>query len=166
VVAQIGALLRRAHDAQEGFEPPHDARWDTHVGGTSEGEIVGHLDLFWTNVIFREGLPYALIDWELASPTSRVLEVALAATYWAGIRADEQLTEWQIPLARRGERLRILCDGYGLTPKQRSVLLDELIAQREGRLQRGDWRITGREAVIANLLWLTDHREELARHLE
>jgi hypothetical protein len=166
VVATIGDLLRRAHDAQAGFERPREPRWDTHVAGTDHGEVVGHLDLFWTNVIFRDGLPYALIDWELAAPTTRVLDVALAATYWAGIRADEQLADWHVPLDRRGERLRVLCDGYGLTSEQRAVLLDELVAQREGRLERADWRITGREAVIANLRWLREHRRELAKFLE
>ncbi len=166
VVARIGQLLRRAHDAQAGFERPVDAGWDTHVAGTDHGEVVGHLDLFWTNVIFRDGLPYALIDWELAAPTTRVLDVALAATYWAGIRADEQLVDWGVPLERRGERLRILCDGYGLTAEQRSGLLAELVGQREGRLKRADWRITGRQAVIANLRWLAEHRHELARFLE
>jgi hypothetical protein len=81
VVVAIGRLLREAHDAQEGFAPPADVVWDTPVAGTSTGEIVGHLDLFWTNVIFRDGSPYALIDWELAAPTTRVLDVALASTY-------------------------------------------------------------------------------------
>jgi hypothetical protein len=165
VVIEIGRLLRRAHDAQAGFQGPSGAAWDTHVTGATTGEVIGHLDLFWTNVIFRNGLPCALIDWELAAPTSRVLDVALAATYWAGIRADEQLTAWGVPLERRGERLRILCDGYGLTDEQRSVLLDELVAQREGRLQRADWRVTGRDLVIANLKWLADHRRELDEHL-
>ena len=166
VVATLGQLLRLAHDAQVGFERPADAGWDTHVAGTDSGEVIGHLDLYWTNVIFRDGLPCALIDWELAAPTTRVLDVALAATYWAAIRADEQLVDWGVPLERRGERLRILCDGYGLTADQRSGLLDELVKQREGRLKRADWRIAGRDAVIANLRWLKNHRRKLARFLE
>jgi hypothetical protein len=161
VVAAIGRLLRRAHDAQEGFAPPDDAGWDVHVAGTATGEVICHLDLFWTNVIFRDGLPVALIDWELAAPCSRVLEVALAATYWAGLRTDDQLQTWKIPLERRGERLRILCDSYGLDDSQRSVLLDELIQQRRGRLERGDWRVANRETVEANLRWLEEHRAEL-----
>lgn len=161
VVAGIGRLLRRAHDAQDGFEPLPDAAWDTHVAGTETGEVIGHLDLFWTNVIFRDRVPCALIDWELAAPTTRVLDVALAATYWAGIRADSQLAGWGVPLERRGERLRLLCDAYGLTAEQRSTLLDELVAQREGRLERADWRVTGREAVLENLVWLARHRAEL-----
>lgn len=166
VVAAIGRLLRSAHDWQDGFAPPPDAGWDTHVTGASEGEVIGHLDLYWTNVIFRDELPCALIDWELAAPTTRILEVALAATYWAGIRPDDQLVPWGIRLDRRAERLRILCDAYGLTSGQRAVLLDELIAQRRGRIRRADWRVTGREAVTANLHWLLDHRCELVRALE
>jgi hypothetical protein len=166
VVAEIGRLLRLAHDAQEGFQAPVDAGWDMHVAGTERGEVIGHLDLFWTNVIFRDGRPFALIDWELAAPTTRVLDVALAATYWAAIRADEQLADWGVPLERRGERLRILCDGYELDSQQRSVLLDELVAQREGRLERADWRVTGRDSVLANLHWLQQHRAELATFLD
>jgi hypothetical protein len=161
VISALGRLLRRAHDAQTGFSAPHDAGWDTHVAGTTSGEVICHLDLFWTNVIFRDGLPVALIDWELAAPSSRVLEVALAATYWAGLRVDDQLATWGVPLDRRGERLRLLCDSYGLDASQRSVLLDELIAQRRGRLERGDWRVANRQTVLANLRWLEKHRAEL-----
>jgi hypothetical protein len=161
VVSAIGHLLRCAHDAQEGFALPEDAGWDVHVAGTATGEVICHLDLFWTNVIFRDGLPVALIDWELAAPCSRILEVALAATYWAGLRPDSELQSWGIPLGRRGERLRILCDGYGLDALQRSLLLDELIAQRRGRLERGDWRVANRATVEANLGWLEKHRAEL-----
>jgi hypothetical protein len=166
VVAGIGRLLRRAHDAQRGFEPPLDAVWDKHVAGMDTGEVIGHLDLFWTNVVFRDGRPHALIDWELAAPTTRVLDVALAGTYWAGIRADSQLADWGVPLERRGERLRLLCDAYGLTASQRATLLDALVAQREGRLERGDWRVTGREAVVANLEWLSANRGELTAALK
>ena len=68
-------------------------------------------------------------------------------------------------LATGGERLRLLCDGYGLDATARARLLDELLAQRRGRLQRGDWRVTKRSVVEANLHWLEEHREGLARFL-
>ena len=52
VIVGVGGLLRRAHDAQKGmFAPPN--------------QVVAHMDLFWTNLIFRDGAPLALIDWEL-----------------------------------------------------------------------------------------------------
>jgi hypothetical protein len=164
IVAAIGQLLRRAHDAQEGFLPPV-SDWDDHVPGPGGGEVIGHCDLFWTNVIFRDGLPVALIDWELAAPATRVLDVALAATFWAGVRVDWQLREWGLPLERRGERLRLLCDGYGLDAPARSRLLDELLAQRRVRVERGDSRVTPRQVIVENLSWLEEHREQLARFL-
>jgi hypothetical protein len=166
IVGAIGRLLRRAHDAQDGFARSVED-WDDHVPGPGGGggEVIGHCDLFWTNVIFRSGLPFALIDWELAAPTSRVLDVALAATYWAGVRVDRQLLDWGLPLDRRGDRLRLLCDGYGLDAGARAGLLDELVAQRRGRLERGDWRVTPREVIVENLRWLEDHYTELATFL-
>jgi aminoglycoside phosphotransferase (APT) family kinase protein len=164
IVVAIGRLLRRAHDAQEGFAPPV-SDWDDHVPGPGVGEVIGHCDLFWTNVIFREGLPFALIDWELAAPATRVLDVGLAATYWGGVRVDWQLREWGLPLDRRRERLRLLCDGYGFDAAERARLLDELVAQRRGRLERGDWRVASRSVIDENLLWLEEHQEGLARFL-
>jgi len=152
VIVEIGQLLRRAHDAQQEYAPP--------------GQVVAHLDLFWTNVIFRAGRPVALIDWELACPATRTLEVALAATYWAGIRIDEQLVEWGIPLDRRGERLRLLCDAYGLEDDARASLLEELIAHRRDRIATRSFRGTTPLALIeANLRWTEAHAPELATFL-
>jgi aminoglycoside phosphotransferase (APT) family kinase protein len=166
VVEAIGRLLRRAHDAQAGFVPPEDAAWARQEADSEGSEVIGHCDLFWTNVIFSDGVPAALIDWELARPTTRALEVALAATYWAGVRIDEQLVQWGVPLDRRGERLRLLCDAYGLDGTQRSSLLDELVEYRRGRIERGEWRgATPRDVIVANQRWVEEHRDELARFL-
>ena len=152
VVEGIGRLLRRAHDAQTGYAPAP--------------LVIGHGDLFWTNLIFRDGVPVALIDWELARPMTRALDVAMAATYWAGIRIDEQLVEWGIPLERRGERLRLICDAYGLSADERGSLLDELLEFRRERIERSLFRgTTPVEVIRANYQWVLDHRDELATFL-
>jgi Phosphotransferase enzyme family len=165
IVAAIGRLLRQAHDAQAGFVPPKNPGW-LRYDSDGAGDVIGHGDLFWTNVIFRDGLPVALIDWEIARPMTRTLEVALAATYWAGVRIDRQLLECGLPLERRGERLRLLCDSYGLNAAQRSTLLDELIAHRRDRVERGEWRgVTPREVIVENLRWTEDHSDQLATFL-
>jgi hypothetical protein len=129
-------------------------------------EVIGHGDLFWTNVIFRDGQPVALIDWEIARPMTRVLEVALAATYWAGVRIDAQLSEWGLPLDRRGERLRLLCDSYGLDQARRAVLFEELIEHRQKRLEQREWRgVVPRTLIVANLDWTVDHAPHLSSFL-
>jgi len=152
VIVGLGRLLRRAHEAQEGFAP--------------DGLVIAHNDLFWTNVIFRDGLPFALIDWELAQPMTRALEVAKAATYWAGVRIDSQLVEWGIPLERRGERLRILCDAYGLSAPERASLFDELIAYRRDAIENGLSRgTTPIEVIRENLAWTEAHAAELGTFL-
>lgn len=164
VVAALGRLLRRAHDAQEGFVAPDDPQWQR--APDSAPEVIAHLDLFWTNVVFRDGLPAALIDWELAAPATRTLEVALASTYWAGIRIDEQLVQWGLPLERRGERLRILCDGYGLDAAQRAGLLEELMAYRRRRIGNNEPRgSTPMATILANAEWVQRHAAELATFL-
>jgi Phosphotransferase enzyme family len=152
VIVGVGRLLRRAHDAQDGFAPAP--------------LVIGHGDLFWTNVIFRDGLPAALIDWELARPMTRTLELALAATYWAGLRIDEQLAAWGISSDRRGERLRLLCDAYCLEASERAMLLDELVEYRRTRIETRSWRgTTPPEVIVANHEWVLAHRAELATFL-
>ena len=133
VVFSIGALLRRMHDAQEGFARPLGAAWQTMVGAPRAGEVICHNDLFWPNLIFRAGEVAALIDWDLASPAPRLHDVASAARFWAPLRPDEQAEAWGLPTERRRERLRALSEGYGLERARRPALLD---AERALDLER------------------------------
>jgi aminoglycoside phosphotransferase (APT) family kinase protein len=175
VVAALGRLLRRMHDAQEGFVPPADARWQRFPGETPDGELIVHDDLFWTNVVFRDGAPVALIDWDLARPATRLAEVARAASYWAPLITDDGARTWGLPTDRRGPRLRLLCDAYGLDDHERAGLIDEVARRRKlgyeahrlwgGVERRPGWREmwdAGSAATFeANLRWLAEHREEL-----
>src|SRR5262249_6237127 len=81
-------------------------------------------DLFWPNVVFRDGAPAGLIDWDLAAPAPRLYDVASAANYWVPLRPDDQAAEWGLPIRDRGARLRLLCDAYGLEGAERRQLLD------------------------------------------
>ena len=179
VVWELGRLLRRMHDAQEGFEPPADAAWQRFPGEEPTGEVICHDDLFWTNVIFRDGRPAALIDWDLAKPARRLADVARASSYWAPLIRDSVAREWGLPTERRGERLRLLCDAYGLVVGERAQLLDEVVRRRQlgyeahriwgGVERRPGWREmwdAGSAAQFsANMRWLEQHRPELERWL-
>jgi phosphotransferase family enzyme len=179
VVWDLGRLLRRMHDAQEGFEPPADAAWQRFPGEEPNGEVVCHDDLFYTNVIFRDGRLDAVIDWDLAKPAPRLADVARAASYWAPLIHDSIARDWGLPTERRGERLRLLCDAYGLAASDRAQLLDEVVRRRKlgyeahrvwgGIERRPGWREMWDEGsadrFATNMRWLEQHRTKLERSL-
>jgi hypothetical protein len=66
VVVRVGDTVRRPVGPR-GVQAL--LRWYEHVGFEGAPRF-----LYWTNVIFRDGLPVALIDWELAAPGSRLLD--------------------------------------------------------------------------------------------
>jgi Ser/Thr protein kinase RdoA (MazF antagonist) len=179
VLPALGRLLRRMHDAQEGFVPPPGAEWQLPPTPPSGDELVCHHDLFWPNVIFRDGLPVTLIDWDLAAPASRVHDVASAVNYWAPLRPDEQSGEWGVPVDRRGERMLALVDAYGLDEPGRAALLD-VVAERVaiwieayriwGRDERRPgwaelWDRVGDRYLVAKQRWFEQHRAELEAYL-
>ena len=71
------------------------------------------------------GRPVALIDCDLAR---RADDVAMVASWWTPLQPDEDSARWGSPLDPRGERSRLVCDGYGL--EDRSDYVDRLITLR------------------------------------
>jgi hypothetical protein len=167
VVAELARLVRRMHDAQAGFVDP--GRWFRD----REGPIICFSDYFPPNVIFRDGLPVALIDWDLASPGERSDDVAALVNWWAPLRPAGEAERWGLPVGRSGERMRLLCDAYGLN--ERGDLVERALAQRRGgyelhRTLGGEQRLPGwremwdrgsGDVALAGIRWLEEHREEL-----
>jgi Ser/Thr protein kinase RdoA (MazF antagonist) len=46
------------------------------------GLLIGHVDITPENVVFRDGLAYALIDFDLAKPATRADEMFNAMLWW------------------------------------------------------------------------------------
>jgi hypothetical protein len=70
-------------EASAGWAPPPDAVWGgtpATVGQpiTEPTKLVSHRDYYPGNVVFRDGLPVALIDFDLAKPTTRLYDIANA----------------------------------------------------------------------------------------
>jgi hypothetical protein len=180
VLFELGALLRRMHEAQAGFVSPPEAQWHSGPLAPPEGgKLICHNDLFPPNVIFREGSPVALIDWDLSVPASPLYDIASAANMWVPLAHDARARAFGLPTARRGERLRVLCDGYGLDEGARSELL-AVVARRNRmgyeihRLYGGELRLPGwREMwdagsggeILERSAWFEAHRAELQRSL-
>jgi hypothetical protein len=91
VLIAVAALLRRLHEASADFVPPHDACWfgqDIHVELPADlppeppADVVSHFDVTPQNVVFRNGEPVALIDFDLTRPGSRLRDVVNTAMWW------------------------------------------------------------------------------------
>jgi Phosphotransferase enzyme family len=128
VLAALARLVRRLHDAVDGWTPPPDARWGA-IPGTPDvadlpplvdvPELVSHQDYCPGNVVFRDGLPAALIDFDLARPTTRVADAVNALHWWVPLVPPGDRTPSLVD-ADAATRVRVFADAYGMTADQRA----------------------------------------------
>ena len=125
---RLAELQLRYHQAVVGFEPPSWAQWDGEVTSLVDGppELVCHCDINLENVIFRPGPdgpePYALIDFDLARPGTRLVDVIQTLRYWAPLAAprdrDPAFADADVP-----GRIAVFCQAYGLSHAERARLV-------------------------------------------
>ena len=182
VLAALGGLLRRMHDAQEGFDAPrdwHDKPLQPPGVVAGADDVICHNDVFPPNVILRDGMPVALVDWDFASPAPRLYDVASAANHWVPLRPDSQAEGWGLAGVPRGERLRVLRDAYGLDAEARLLILDvvahrNVLGYETHRVRGGIERLPGwremwdagsGDEMLARAAWFEANRHELRRSL-
>jgi Ser/Thr protein kinase RdoA (MazF antagonist) len=81
-----------------------------------------HNDVCPENVVFRDGRAVALIDFDLAAPGRAVWDVAMTARYWVPMLDPTSAAVLYPAGLDIPARLRILADGYGLSPQERTEL--------------------------------------------
>lgn len=128
--AALGRLLRGLHQATRDFRPPPDARWFPWHGRDLGGPalVTGHCDVAPWNIVARDGLPVALIDWETAGPVDPLTE--LAQLCWLNAKLHDEIVarrEQLPPLADRARQLAAIADGYRLSARERSGLVARMI---------------------------------------
>jgi hypothetical protein len=125
-LVSVGRLLRAYDDATVGLDlPPAALPFATDEelppAPTYPPEVVGHLDITPDNVVFRDGVAAALIDFDLARPAARVDELYNAMLWWAPLGdpadADPVLRGVDVP-----RRCRLLADAYGMSDVDRGRL--------------------------------------------
>ena len=124
----LAQLQLRYHQAVVGFEPPSWANWDGELTGLVDGppELVCHCDINLENVIFEPGpdgpRPYALIDFDLARPGTRLVDIIQTLRYWAPLAApadrDPAFSNVDVP-----HRIALFCEAYGLSYAERARLV-------------------------------------------
>ncbi len=145
-IHELGRLIRRLHDATASFDPPQDAVWRPWFGReVGSPDIIGHCDAAPWNIVSRNGMPVALIDWEAAGPVDRLTEIAMAAWNNAQLYDDDVAEMNGLPeAARRMRQVRHFTDGYGLPAWDRHRLGDRIIefAARSAANEAIEQRIT------------------------
>jgi hypothetical protein len=143
-LASVARLTRRFHDAAHTFVAPPDAGWGFEAPTGWGGRSVGHNDLCPENVIFRDNVAVAIVDFDFAGPADPIFDVAEAAYYWMPFFAPEDLDVTFGPVDQAA-RLRLFADEYGVPRADRRRLVDGLgaycrwgEAMVSARIGRGD----------------------------
>jgi hypothetical protein len=177
-LASIARLLRGLHEAARGFDAQGLA-WDDRLADPAGGTLVCHNDVSPENVVFRDGIAVALLDFEFAAPGRAVYDLAHLARLCVPIEDDVDQVRLGWRPADRPARLRLVADTYGLDRDGRTELLaavDDAIARVESAVRRsvdaGDpnavalWNRTGgSDRYDRRRRWWTDHHEQFAAAL-
>jgi hypothetical protein len=177
-LASIARLLRGLHDAARGFDP-QGLTWDDRLADPAGGTLVCHNDACPENVVFRDGVAVALLDFEFSAPGRPVYDLAHLARLCVPIEddVDQARLGWQP--ANRPARLRLVADSYGLDGDGRAGLLtaiDDAIDRVEAVVRRsvaaGDrnavelWNRTGgSDRYDRRRRWWTAHHDQFAAAL-
>jgi Phosphotransferase enzyme family len=177
-LASVATLLRGLHDAASGFDP-RGLSWDDRLADPAGGTLVCHNDVCPENVVFRDGVAVALLDFEFAAPGRPVYDVAHLARLCVPVEDDvDQARLGWLP-ADRPARLRLVADAYGLDRHGRSELLvatNDAIDRVEAAVRRsvaaGDpnavelWNRTGgSERYDRRRRWWSEHHDRFAAAL-
>lgn len=175
-LADLGALVRRLHEATATFDGPSVDDWSTQWGDPRRGPVVCHNDLFPENVVFRDGRVVALIDFAMASPGRPLWDLAIAAELWSPL--GDPLRRDQHPPDLDGiARFGVLTRAYGLEPERAPEFIDVLAEERAhsranilAEIADGnpswtrDWAAGGGdERAATDDAWIARHREALIR---
>ncbi len=125
----LGRFLREFHRAAASFRFV-DLPWQSNPlrGIQGHQRICGHGDIAPWNVIWRAGHPVGLVDWELAGPIARDVDLAYAA--WTCTRLFDDATCQHEGLAPAHERiglLRSFLDGYEFPRQRRAQFVSRMI---------------------------------------
>lgn len=133
-LVSVARLVRGYDDAAItfGLRPDLVVEPDQPAGlppGPSEPpEFIGHQDITPENVVFRDGEAVALIDFDLARPTTRVMEMVNVMLWWGPFGAEEDLDPrlhgLDVP-----RRCRLIADTYQLSDDGRERLVEVAVLQ-------------------------------------
>jgi hypothetical protein len=182
-LASVARLMRRFHDASAAFPIASDDGWSMEMAdvrdggatGADPGLIICHNDVCLENVVFRDGVAVALLDFDFAAPGRRVYDLAQFARMCVPIDDPHNASRLHWAPADLPERLRLVLDTYGLPDEDRDEFFDALAdgIERGGqfvlrRVEAGDpnfiamWNdMGGMERFNRRRGWFADNADRL-----
>lgn len=117
-VTAAGVLLRSLHDATRG----------SRLAGPQP--VVCHHDPGPNNMVFQDGTPVALVDFDTAAPGDPLEDVGYAA--WTWCIASKSAAP---PVTEQAYQVRMLADGYELSGLERRGLVDAILDRQIRNVQ-------------------------------
>lgn len=190
LLASVAELLRGLHGAaagyaaDRGFAAPPGTTWHVRPPPTGQllpvepaPELVSHNDVTPQNVVVRDGRAMGLVDFDLAGPTTRLVDFYNTAMHWAPLRDPADLWPTWSGLDQAA-RLRVFADAYGLSDTDRAAVVGVGIARADrtwllmkGAAEHlgGGWARMWDDGVGALIrrrqAWLVASRDDLTRAL-
>jgi hypothetical protein len=177
-LAEVAGMIRHLHRAVVDFQPPQPGVWRSwclrEIGGAQR--VISHGDIAPWNMVCRQGMPVALIDWEMAGPIDPMVELARAIWLFVQLHDDDLMRMYGLPdAACRARQVRLMADRYGLTASERRGMFERILEvvicetaheaidpgltpEQEGPLWGFAWR-------TRSLYWIWRHRDLLHRAL-
>ena len=160
VLIEAAQLLRRFHDVTQDFIVPEDAQFMLATQANNQHEVICHNDFAPYNCVYQDGHIVGIIDFDSASPGSRIWDIAYAIYRFVPLATDKHSedTGWSKPLNRLA-RLRLFCDSYGL--EARGSLIDTVIQRIEALMQwmhDNDANLEHIPVYVDDLAYIRAHR--------
>ena len=124
-------LLRRYHEAAAIQPGWGDLPWRYRDPDPDHWEVICHSDVAPYNIVYRDGLPVGLIDFDVAGPGPKMWDIAYAAFRLAPLSSDANCLAFGFSQSPdRFGRLARFLDAYGLD--DRTGLLEMAVTRIEG----------------------------------
>ncbi|WP_203580882.1 phosphotransferase [Microbacterium hibisci] len=178
VLPGVARLLRRLHDASESFDPPTlpvEPGKPTPSFPAGEPVIFGHRDLTPQNTVFRDGVAWGVIDFDLSNRTTRSVDFVNTAMHWVPLCADVDVEPGQAG-RDAGSRLRLMYDAYGRDRFDVDLLLEAARLRFSGSYAAMKWAAENLgggwarmwdegvgDVIRRRVAWLDESRDDL-RH--
>ena len=114
-IVKAAEILRAFHDASKTFQLTASDTWAFEYPEIERRNVICHNDFAPYNMVFRDGCPIAIIDFDLCGPGPAIRDLAYLAYWMAPLSfANPEMRDASLIEVENGcPRLQLLCRTYG-----------------------------------------------------